>query len=349
MEATVALNRPHFVEHTLRTKIRAELTVFNELLKMPFTDRLTKRIDFWHKRFVEALKVKDRLEERIVLFEGELQDILQGVEKRSYLGNDEYVYGERDLFCRLSDQTEFRKGRSPVKHDSERLFVIDRHLIAEGALQWLKKHHIRVVPPTEISAKYKQLKLENRLPTLPTTLLKAERLEKMRLIVRERERQVLVEMAVKEEAKAAIIAETRSFVDASLGAIDSRIEERERLELARGEAVKERGEALKAELAIEETAWSDRTAELKARLESLDTRVDDIWKGVTESEKAAALLEERISSVEKAIEERKAKAEDNLWGQVAEIVGKAVASHATGLMIASVAGGGTVIGLKMYF
>ncbi len=319
-------------EHTLKTKTRAELAVFNQLLSLLFQDPVTQCIDAWHGKFIEALRTlpAEEVDGAVARFEHELQAILvdplthSSLEKISYLGSDGQVYGKRALHCYLNELPESRKGRSPFKVDSDELFTIMRHPIIEGAVQWLRNHNIHTMPLASITERYKSLKGDSLLPELPTDLIKVKRQERVRQLVQRQRETERKEIELKERAKEESVRNARSYVDASLHGLN----------------VMATGTGDSDLLAEKEADWTRRNAVLTERIDALNARVEMIWEGVSQAEKSAALLEENIRATERAIEDRKSRAENNVWGSIAQVVAMAAVSAITGVSIYQPSGGG---------
>lgn len=316
-------------EHTARVAIRAELAVINDLLRLPFTDEVTRKINDWHSRFVFAIR---DIEDPAAVIEEFKEELIRLIgpfaEKISYLGSDGVVYGKKRLYVLLA------------KMDPE--FIVQRHQIVEGLFVWLMRHGVKLTPPADIVEAYKKIK-EEGLPELPLDPIKVHRqarIRKLREARMERERR---EREAEEAAYKATEEAARAYVDATLGGVAEETARLEAEEKKRAEAVRRRDIELNKELQKEEAGWKERNEVLQRRLDELNVRVDQIWHDVDKTEAAISTLEANIQATTKAIQDKNDRDEKNAWGTIAKVAACAAASYATGLAISEASGGGGFI------
>lgn len=316
-------------EHTPRMRIRAELAIINDLLRLPFTDETTRQIHDWHGRFVLAIRNLEDPSPIIEEFKTELVAIIGPfAEKISYLGSDGIVYGKKRLYVSL-------EGMFPE-------LIVQRHFIVEGLFLWLRRHGVHLTPSVEIVEAYQKIKALG-LPELPTDPVRVQRQARIRRVREARLERERREREAREAAQKAAEDAARGYVDGVFGEFDEEARRIEAEERARAEAARQRDLEREEELRREEEGWTDRNEALQKRLDELDGRVDRIWQDVGRTEGAISRLEASIQATTKAIQDKNDRDEKNAWGTIAKVAAYAAASYATDLAISEATGGGGFI------
>ena len=181
----------------MRVQLNSELaSVGMALDRYPMIDPMSVRIENWHREC--ALDLRRDLDPGscVVRHATRLREWLKDpigrspLEEESYLGNDNHVYGKQALLVYLDRMPEEVQGRSPVRPDEDRLFVVYPHPIVKATVIWLKTKMI-FEPLDAISERYAELEALRNLPGIPTETM-APRLERARRMQREARRRAAV-------------------------------------------------------------------------------------------------------------------------------------------------------------
>ena len=177
----------------MRVQLNGELaSVGMALDRYPMIDPMSVRIENWHRECALDLRRDPDPGSCVVRHATRLQEWLKDpigrspLEEESYLGNDDHVYGKQALLVYLDQMPEEVQGRSPVRPDEDRLFVVYPHPIVKATVIWLKTKMI-FEPLDAISERYAELEALRNLPGIPTETM-APRLERARRMQREARR-----------------------------------------------------------------------------------------------------------------------------------------------------------------
>ena len=337
-------------QYAARMRLRRELQVIGDLLRLPFCDTITENIHRWHGRFVEAFQETEEITELMDVYFKEIQTILvdpiygSPLELTTYLGTDNQVYGRKALICALSKMPLERARRSPFDHGSETLFSVKRHLIVEGVVALLEKYERVVQPLPEIQEMYRELEERGKLCHIPEDAKRVQRQERAATLAKEQEERTRIEEEIRAKIEQDIKDESEEYVRGMFGEVLGDLESIKKEEARRIQKAKEQADQLQAELESEEAAWKKRNEELTKRHDALDGRYESLSCESEGLKKEIHDLRLSIQATARAIEERNARDEKNAWGAIAQIALCAVASYATGYGIAQARGGGVMIG-----
>ena len=317
-------------EHTPRVRLQAELSIINDLLRLPFIDDLTTKIHQWHGRFILAIRHIEDPTEIIKEFIGSLLDIIgPSAEKKMYLGSDGKIYGKKQLYLSLKDLPPG--------------FFAQKHPIADGVIAWLQRYGIDIKVSSDLVEEYQKMKSEG-LPELPLDPVKARRQERIFNLRQARIKREEKEKEAKETAQKAAHDAAKAFIDEAMRGFHEEAEEIKAEEKVRIETAKAKHKDLEEELQAEETIWASKNAILRKRLDQLDERIDQIWIGTIEAERSISHLEASIAATTKAIEDKNERDEKTAWATIAKVAACAAVSYFTGMSISEPSGGGIMIG-----
>lgn len=330
-------------EHTIRTRIRAELATFNIVLSYPLADVMTGRLNSWHQEFVKEVHKYEDPTAVIERFTQLLQEMLVDeldhapFEEVSYLGSDGFVYGEKALICYLH-----RNLFAP-------LFTVKRHPIVEAAVSWLKRYKKEIEIPASILELNLKLIKEKAIPEIPTDPIRVRNQERAKRIREKLNQKAERVAAAKESTKAKAAAGAKAYVDEVFADIEIDIDSLRRQEEARAREIRAADDAELNAIKLEEAEMKRCNDEIHARIDTLEERLNILSIGLSEAEKRMCCLEEAIAATQSAIDEKNKKDSERAFLEIGKIVVMMGASYATGYAISQPLGGGAMIGTTIPF
>nr|MBA3603501.1 hypothetical protein [Parachlamydiaceae bacterium] len=189
-----------FNEVIERRKICRFLCDFEEVLQKNnhMTDDTTNHLIQWHHIFVERLSrelegSQSILEDfaavaaDLLLDPFSVQTYIKHLDKKALLGSDGHTYGKKSLCIFLSLMPENLRHKPPLDPDSPVSFTTSEHPIVRYLITWLESRDFIFPNTLRLEEDYNNLKLEGKVPMIPTKASEKIRLKNVAHIQRNRE------------------------------------------------------------------------------------------------------------------------------------------------------------------